>query len=182
MFKKKKLSLEKMRELEDWLAKSELARFNAHTTTEDLCRAFSLKIEYVAAEELPQDTEAVLMPYTEENYVGLIKLPEKFRNISFGCIHEIVHYLKDVGNGKHVTKTFTRKTTGKTENSHEQEINYITAAYIMPLSEIQARLKKYDKSSPKEDELLLIQELQKKYGQNRSAIIRRIQEARKLHN
>lgn len=50
----------------------------------------------------------------------------------------------------------------------------------MPIDEIRERLAKYDKSSPKEDEVKMITELSKKYQQKKSVIIRRIQEVRRI--
>jgi len=170
-----------MCQLEDWLATSELSRFHNHCSDEELSNIFQLKVEYADERELPANTEAILMPYDGQDYVGLIKLQEKLRTTRFAYIHEIVHYLMDVGAGNRVTTTFARKTTGKTENDHEQDINYITAAYIMPLQEIQKSLQKYDESIPKLDELMFIQELQEKYGQDRKGVIRRIQEVRKIN-
>lgn len=61
-----------------------------------------------------------------------------------------------------------------------KKINYITAASTMPIDEIRERLAKYDKSSPKEDEVKMITELSKKYQQKKSVIIRRIQEVRRI--
>lgn len=181
MFKKKRLSSERMLQLEYWLASSELSKYNHHCMDEELSNAFHLRVEYVSEGELPANTEAMLMPYEEQDYVGIIKLQEKLRATRFAYIHEIVHYLMDVGAGNRVTQVFTRKTTGKTENDHEQDINYITAAYIMPLLEIKMSLKEYDESIPKLDELLFIQKLQERYSQSRKAVIRRIQEVRKIN-
>lgn len=79
MFKKKGISPEKMCQLEDWLAASELVKFNHHCTNEELSATFHLKVEYADEKDLPKDTEAILMPYEGESYVGLIKLQEKFR-------------------------------------------------------------------------------------------------------
>lgn len=180
MFRKKILSPERMCQLEKWLAASELSKFNS-CSDEELSDAFHLKVEYADEKELPRDTEAILMPCDDENYVGLIKLQEKYRVARFAYIHEIIHYLMDVGNGNRVTETFTRKTTGKTETDHEQDVNYITAAYIMPLVEIKGELKEYDESAPKIDELQFIHRLRKKYGQSRRVVIRRIQEVRKIN-
>ncbi|MDE7418079.1 MAG: ImmA/IrrE family metallo-endopeptidase [Lachnospiraceae bacterium] len=179
MFWKTRLSSKRMCQLEEWLAASELSKHN-DCSDEELSEAFHLKVEYADEGELPKDTEAVLMPCEDENYVGLIKLQEKFRATRFAYIHEIIHYLMDVGQGNHVTKTFTRKTTGKTENDHEQNVNYITAAYIMPLSEMKEELKRYDESVPKIDELQFVQGLKDKYGQSRDVVIRRVQEVRKI--
>lgn len=73
MFIKKRLSPERMCQLEKWLATSELSKFNS-CSDEGLSDVFHLKVEYADERELPSDTEAILMPCDDGNYVGLIKL------------------------------------------------------------------------------------------------------------
>lgn len=180
LFRKKNyLSTKEMIELEKKTKEKNLCQL---VNKDDLLEELSLKLEYVDTNKdktWNKDTEAVLMPCESNDFNGIIKIQDKYKNSKFAYVHEIVHYVIDA-NCKKVTETYARKTKGNTPDKHEQKINYITAASTMPIDEIRTRLSKYDASSPKEDELKMINELSKKYQQKNSVIIRRIQEVRKI--
>lgn len=175
-----KLSISEMIKLENETKKANLVNI---INSKDVLNDLSLAIEYVDSsvnKSWDKDTEAILMPSYDGVHNGIIKIQDKYRNSKFAYVHEIVHYVIDVGVGKKVTDTYYRKTTGKTPGKHEQEINYITAASTVPYEEIKERLDKYDNSFPKEDELKMIAELCMKYQQSNKVILRRIKEVRKI--
>lgn len=180
LFKNKKLSVEKMISLEDKLAKSPLAEIGFAKTDEELAKILKLEIKVVDNDALPRDTEATLTQSDNPDYYGLIRVKEKYRSRGFACIHEIVHYVFDVGCGNRVTKAFERKVRGKTQDEHEQDINYITASYSMPFPQMKAAIKRYDESSPKMDELVFVHELCQQYGQERESVLRRIREVKRI--
>lgn len=176
--KEKNFTIREMIAMENELKCSALFTMNLHADDKDLFKKLQLKVEYVDGME--DDNEAELMPVNDGTHLGLIRLRRELKKYRFAYIHEIIHYIFDVGYGKKVTKTFTRKRKGKTDSSDEQKINYKTAAYIMPYSQILDALEMYDSSNPKMDELKFVRGLQKHYEQNETAVIRRIREVRSL--
>ena len=179
MFRKKTLPVNRMIELEKWI-NTLPPQIQSHLGDSELPQMLSLKMEYVNKLQLPPDAEAELCPSTDEAYNGLIRIDEKLKNTSFPYMHEIIHYLRDVGIGNRVTRCFQRKTTGKTEDISEQDTNYCAAASVMRYSEIKDLLIEYDKTHPKMDELAFVDSICKKYKQDRVAVMRRIVEVRQL--
>lgn len=176
----KSLSVEKMIELEDKLAQSPLAEIGFAKTDETLASILGLEIIVVPDNELPKDTEATLIHNENPQYFGLIKVKKSYRNNMFACIHENIHYVFDVGCKKYVQGSFERKVRGKTQDAHEQEINYMAASYSMPFVQIKEAIKRYESSSPKTDELVFIHELCQRYGQSRESVLRRIREVKRI--
>lgn len=181
MFIKKQnmFTVEEMEKMESELKHSELYLLNLKADDSELSHKLGLKVEYVT--DMDDDDEAELLPIDDKNCNGLIRLRKELEKHRFAYIHEIIHYIFDVGYGNRVTKSFSRKRRGKTNSPEEQRINYKTAAYIMPSDQIASELDKYDHSSPKMDELVFIRGLQKQYEQSEMAVIRRIQEVRRMH-
>lgn len=179
MLHNKILPAEKMVELEEWID-SLPDEIRDHLNDEDLPQKLGLKIEYVESNKLPPDTEAELCPIDDARYNGLVRINTKLKTTLFPYMHEIIHYLKDVGIGNRVNQVFTRKSTGKTETEDEQHVNYLTASAVMRYQEIKRLLEQYDKSKPKMDELAFVESICDKYKQDRVAVIRRIGEVRRL--
>ena len=178
--KKNKLTIEKMIEIEKLIEKMQ-SEFSCQSITDkEFLNELNLKLEYVSPDEFPNDTEAELCPSEDESYLGLIRVNNKFANTRFAYVHELIHYLMDVGIGNKVTQSYARKTKGQTTDPHEQEINYATAAAILNRQYIEEILVAYDTSKPKMDELKMVNDICKQYEQNRTTVIRRIQEVRKL--
>lgn len=176
--KKKQLSVEQMIEMEDALKHCELVTMNLHPDDEKLFEKLHLKVEYV--DDMDDDNEAELCPIDDDFYLGLIRLRKELTKYKFAYSHEIIHYIFDVGYGKRVTDSFTRKRKGKTDSIEEQKTNYMAAAYIMPYKQFVSELQKYDDSHPKMDEVKFISDLKKRYGQSETAVIRRIREVRMM--
>ena len=179
LFKRNRFTVDEMIEMENELKNSELFSKNLKANDESLADKLRLKVEYVT--DMDEDNEAELLPIDDDNYNGLIRVHKDLEKSKFAYIHEIIHYIFDVGFGKKVAKNFTRKRKGKTDSNNEQKINYKAAAYIMPCNEILKYLQDYDNSVPKKDELNFVRKLQEIYGQSKVTVIRRIHEVRKLH-
>lgn len=180
IFRKKMLPIETMVELEQWIEDLP-PDINRSLGDKDLPEKLGLKVEYVDHRKLPEDTEAELRPTDVPGYHGLIRINNNFKHTLFPYMHEIIHYLKDVGIGNNVTQVFTRKSTGKTKTEDEQRVNYLTASAVMRYRDIKKALDKYDAEWPKVDELVFVDSLCKKYQQDRVAVMRRIREVRRLH-
>ncbi len=180
LFRKRRLSVEKMIELEDKLAQSRLAEIGYAKTDEELAEILKLEIVVVQDDDLPKDTEATLTSHGNPEFFGQIRVKKTYRCSMFACIHEIIHYVFDVGCGCYVQESFERKVRGKTQDTHEQEINYMTASYSMPFVQIKEAIQRYDASFPKMDELVFIHDLCKRYGQEREPVLRRIREVKRI--
>lgn len=175
-----RLSVEKMIELEEKLAQSPLAEIGFAKTDEDLANILGLEIVVVDDDKLPRDTEATLTHNDNPRYFGLIQVKQTYRRSVFACIHEIIHYVFDVGCNKYVQETFERKVRGKTRDTHEQEVNYMAASYSMPFIQIKEAIQGYNDSSPKADELVFIHDLCERYGLERESVLRRIREVKRI--
>ncbi len=176
--KKKEFTVEEMIKMENELRDSELYSCQLSPNDPKLFEKLKLKVEYV--DDMSDDNEAELMPSMDERYLGLIRLRKELKKYKFAYIHEVIHFIFDVGYGNKVEETFTRKRQGKTNSEEEQRINYKTAAYIMEYNQICSRLREYDNSRPKADELKFISSLQKDYEQGEETVLRRIREVRRL--
>ncbi len=174
---KKMLPVGKMEELETWLSDNGP---EPGLSEQSLSEALNLKVEYVSPNELEDHTEAELRPIADSAYNGLIRVNSRERDERFAYLHEIMHYLRDVGKGNRVQQVFTRKSKGRTENQHEQEINYMTAAYRMPYTKMELALREYDCASPKMDEVRFVSGLAAAYHMSSETVIRRIREVRAL--
>lgn len=176
--REKGFTVTEMREMENALRNSVLYSLKLTADDNELSDKLGLKVEYVM--NMSDDNEAELLPIDDNNYYGLIRMRKELKKYKFVYIHEIIHYIFDVGYGNKVTECFSRKKKGKTNSHEEQRTNYMTAAYIMPSAQIAGELYKYDHSVPKMDELAFIRTLQARYQQSETAVIRRIREVRKL--
>lgn len=176
---KKMIPIEKMQEIEDWLHDNE-QYFNVGIDEQELLYRLKLKVEYLDDGCFHPNTEAELCATDDVAYNGLIRINKKYNKGRFACIHEIIHYLQDVGIGNKVVKTYARKTKGNTTDQHEQEINYTAAAAILKYDMMKSRIYKYDTTRPKMDELKFVNDICVEYNQNRTTVIRRIREVRAL--
>lgn len=176
---KKNFSVADMKAMEKEL-RSKLDLYELSADDSQLSEKLRLKVEYVT--DMTDDNEAELLPIDDDNYYGLIRLSKELEEEKFAYIHEIIHYIFDVGYEKKVTKSFARKRKGKTNSPDEQRTNYMTAAFIMPYDQIKKSLEDYDGSHPKLDELVFVRNLQERYVPDRVAVIRRIAEVRKMMN
>lgn len=65
-------------------------------------------------------------------------------------------------------------------NLAEKQKEYVDFALKMPYDEINKRIKRYEASNPKEDQLKMISELSNIYGCNKKDVIKRIQQVLKI--
>ena len=178
----RELHLDIMVSLEQWLLSNWFPVFADCKDDSDISQRLNLKVHYIAPEKLDPYVEAELRSSDERDFCGLIRVNSELQGKRFAYLHEIMHYLYDVGMGNRVGtgQVFTRKIKGHTENEHEQRINYLTAAAIIPYVKLEKKLKEYDESRPKMDEIKFVNDCCREYGQPRDAVIRRIQEVRRI--
>lgn len=176
--RKNDLSADKTVELEKALDESVLAQTGYMGQDDDtLAKKFGLKI--FVDDNLSDSVEAVLDQTNLPDYNGVIKIKSKYKDNHFSFIHEIIHYVFDVGLGNKVDKQYTRNVKGKTKDQREQEINYLTAAYQLPYAKIVEELREFNKSYPR-DELRFVARLCNEYNQNRETVLRRIREVKRI--
>lgn len=178
---KKMQAIEKMKNLEDELTLLGVKECcsSENVLDEDLAKKFNLEVIFCKPNEMPKDVEATLSPPENNKYFGIIKVLKNTDITKFSYVHEIIHYLKDVGKGKQVSKTYTRKGQGKTDSDEEQNINYLTAATIMPFEQISKLLNNYEEMNC-DEEKKFIANIAQKYGQSEYVVLRRFIEVRKL--
>ena len=178
--KKNSLTIDEMIEIENWLKSNCFSYFGEVVDEAALSSELKLKVEKVVPSQMNKHVEAELRPVDDEKYNGLIRVNSSCVKTNFAYLHEIMHYIYDVGIGNKVNEVFTRKSRGHTEGAHEQKINYMTAAFIMRYDKIEPRIREYDESKPKMDELKFINDLSQEFNQPSTVVIRRIQEIRRI--
>lgn len=173
-------AVERTKRLEEELAKLNINDYcdGENISLPVLAKNLGLNVQYCDASELPEDVEATLSPTTSDEYHGVIKILE-ILDSSFSYMHEIIHYLKDVGAGNRVQKVYARKKQGKTDSSEEQDVNYLTAAASMPYSQISQLLDEFE-NADSEEEKALLNRMSEKYEVKTEAVLRRFIEVRNL--
>lgn len=139
--------------------------------------AKSLSLQMVAESSLPEGVRAYLdiAPQSGE-YNGVVRYVrngDKDYESNFDIIHEIMHYLNDVGAGKQVTKSFARVYHGNQRGYHEQMIDYYAAAVAIPKESLQERIRLHG-GNPYDE--TFVSELADVYKQPKETIIRRVGE------
>lgn len=124
--------------------------------------------------------ESQLGPARQNDYNGeiLIAKTEVDYLPRFRCYHELIHYFKDVGEGKKVCKVYGKDPQGETQSHKEQIINYYAAAIAVPRNSL---LKDLETRHNSKDDTQFIDELMKKYQQPETTIRRRIEEVSRLN-
>ena len=150
----------------------------ANISIYDLAKNLNLEVQYKDTSCLPRYVEATLSPPTNNVSFGVIKISDAIDN-HFSYMHEIMHYFRNVGVGNVVAQEYTRKSKGKTDSPEEQEINYLAAAAVMPISKILQDLDAYEAVTC-DKEVEFLSEMSKKYHQDIHAISRRFVEVRNL--
>lgn len=173
---KKQKSLNRMVALENELESYEIEKFcdGGNLSDSEIANKLKLDVRYLSPTEMPVDVEATLSVPDDKSFLGQINISNAVKT-KFPYMHEIIHYFKDVGVGNRVPREFTRKIKGKTETPEEQDINYLTAATVMPVKKIAADLEEFEKISREQEREFLIQTAEK-YGQDMDAVLRRFTE------
>lgn len=171
-----------MERLEKELAGYRIGSYRNQENSSDNALADTLKlfVKYCGEDELPKDTEAMLCPAEKGPYLGVIKIQKNCAATKFSFRHELIHYFRDVKVGNRVTTEFTRKIKGKTPSDKEQEVNYLTAASIMPIKEISTKLEEFENITSHDEEKAFLSILAKEYEQGEDAVLRRLIEVRCL--
>lgn len=83
---------------------------------------------------------------------------------------------------KDISKLENKLKSGDFElsNLSEKQKEYVSLALKMPYEEINKRIKRYEASNPKEDQLKMISELSNIYGCNKKDVVKRIQQVLKI--
>lgn len=143
----------------------------------ELAKCLGLQMEIVTESALPKGVRAHLdVAPKNSDYNGIVRYVsngEKDYESNFDIIHEIMHYLNDVGAGKPVTKSFARLYHGNRRGYHEQMIDYYAAAVAIPKESLQERIRMFN-GNPYDD--CFINELADTYKQPKETIVRRIGE------
>lgn len=143
-----------------------------------LAREYKLKI--VSSDK--RRTRIALLPPGEEDdtYNGIIQL--RWPQSRFDLMHELLHYIIDVGVGKKVIETCYEDYSPHKESQdpHEREINYMAAALLMPFNEMEKAICDFDKKGSSAYTQEFISDLEDRYEVNSYCVISRIQEVRKL--
>lgn len=154
---------------------------NAHyLNTYALAEALKLKI--IEDGNISEKNRGQLDEPDELEYNGTIKYRKDKDKIdkyavNFDIIHEIMHYILDVGKGNKVAQSFPRFHHGYQRGHREQIIDYYAAAVAIPKDDLIALLR--DKEISLCDDIYdnrVISELMDIYKQPRDTVIRRIKE------
>lgn len=173
------LPVEKVEEVELWMEQKCRPLIGNCKSEEEMAERLHLKVEFVPPNRLSPHVEAELSPIEDPNFQGVIRINSEYQNNAFSYLHEIMHYLIDVGAGNQVQQTYTRKSTGCVDSDHDQEINYAMASFMMPYAEMLKAIENYDKNKFRMNEIKFVSDLARKYRQSDRAIIHRIQEVRR---
>lgn len=167
----------KMLALESELKTYGIEQFSEGDSLSDsaIARNLQLNVQYTEPAEMPPDVEATLSVSLDPAFVGVIKILKNVKKTKFPYMHEIIHYFRDVGVGNKVDCEYTRKIKGKTETEEEQDINYLTAAAVMPADAIAEDLNEFERMGSDQEDTFLCRMVEK-YGQDKSAVLRRFSE------
>ncbi len=180
-FNKRQITVDRMIELEIELSKSKLAEFQNVVSGEELAEELGLKVSYVPPQSFDLGVEAELVVPKTSDYYGEIRILNSLAHTPFAFMHEIVHYVFDVGYGNKVSETYSRKIKGMNKPVREQEVDYIAAANCMRYDKILAAIREYDNASPRMNANVFVNGLCVKYGQDRRMVVRRIREVRSIY-
>lgn len=177
---RKIISLQRMLDIERWVDYFMTIMPLDTMSDEDILAKLKLKIKYVEKKELSRTIDAELGPYNGDEYFGLIKIKEGLKNQRLALLHEVMHYVIDVGMNKRVEETFSCDTDGNTKNIHEQEITYTATAIILRRQYMYKFITDYDNAKDSQDELNIIHEISQKSGLDRDEVLHRWREVRQL--
>lgn len=127
---------------------------------------------------MTENERCVLGISDSSEYNGIIYVREgetDRKSQNFDIMHEIVHYLKDVGAKKKVSKSFARThhSDGYRRGHQEQIVDYYAAAMAIPAESLRARINAYH-GNPRDEEF--IKEMMEIYEMPRETVVRRINE------
>ena len=145
----------------------------------EMAKKFKLIVATDVDSMMINGKESQLGPTRQNEYNGeiLISKTDVVFLPRFRCYHELIHYFKDVGEGKRVCKVYGKDPQGETQSHREQVINYYAAAIAVPRNNLLADLGSRANS---QDDSQFIGKLMEKYQQPETTIRRRIEEVSRL--
>lgn len=178
MFKRKKRlpSVDELMQGEVWVKENLTDVYGWPLSEETIEKKLCLRVEFV---KLDDELEAELVPDSRLN--GCIKVNNKYSgNGEFRYLHEVVHYVLDVGVGEKVVQKYPRKRIDNSCNEHERKVDYLAAVALIPAVKLYAEIKEFRKKWFVTDEVAFMKELQKRYSCSEKCLRRRFQEVHKL--
>ena len=178
MFKRKKImpSVEELMQGEKWVKENLTDVYGWPLSEETIEKELCLRVEFV---KLDDELEAELVPDSTVN--GCIKVNNIYSgNGEFRYLHEVVHYVLDVGVGKKVVKSYPRKRVDNGCDEHERKVDYLAAVALIPAIELDAKIREFRKRWFVTDEVAFMKELQEKYSCSEKCLRRRFQEVHKI--
>lgn len=178
MFKKRKAlpSVDVLIQGERWVKENLTNVYGWPLTEEIIEKELNLRIEFV---KLSDDLEAELVPDTLTN--GCIQVNNTYSgNGEFRYLHEVVHYIHDVGVGRKVIKHYPRKRVDNGCDEHERKVDYLAAVALIPAEKLNADIARFRKKWFVTNEVEFMKELQKKYSCSEKCLRRRFQEVHKI--
>lgn len=130
----------------------------------------------VVKDSMLSSVRGVLEASKSSEYKGIIRLAMNEDNPyseNFDIMHEIVHYIKDVGVGKRVDTSFARTHHGNPRSHQEQIVDYFAAAMAIPKDSLEKRIGAYG-GDPFSEEF--VTEMMEVYNQPAETVCRRINE------
>ena len=131
--------------------------------------------------DLSPDIEAILQPSCSEEKNGEILVNRLYEDDGeFEYMHEVIHYIIDIGVGKKVDKEFRRKHSENSSDAHEREIDSTAAATLIPIFLLLHDIDRYRKNIWLTDEVAFMQELREKYSCSQACLEKRFKEVHRL--
>lgn len=176
MFRRKTMSLQELLDGEKKVKSALLDTYGWPLTIASIEEKLSLIVEHAP---LDDNLEAVLIP--DEHANGRIQLNEKYvDDEEFDYLHEVIHYLVDVGIGEKVQRTYPRQRVGNSNDPHERTIDYMAAVALVPGNKLLMRLEEYRKQWFKIDEIKFMESLQKEFKCSASCLRKRVRDVHRL--
>ena len=141
--------------------------------------ALEYKLEIITSDK--RGTRIALLPpqNISDDYNGRIQL--RWPPSRFDIMHELLHYILDVGIGNVVTDACYEDYSPHRESSdpNERKINYMAAALLMPFDEMEIAIQAFDEKQSSAFTQQFISDLEDQYDVNGNCVVTRIQEVRK---
>lgn len=176
LFQRDKMYIDKLRKGEEIVKTRLLDVCGWPVTTESVAEKLSLIVEYADIED---KYEAKLISDCNAN--GKIIVNTKHPgDDEFNYLHEVIHYVIDVGIGKKVDANYSRKYKGNSSIEHERDIDYMASVALIPGNELLKYLEHYRRQWYKINEVEYMKELEKKFKCSETCLQKRLREVHLL--
>lgn len=172
---KKTLDASKLLQGEIWVAKEIRERLGWPITEDKVTEVLGLDIK---RQVLGARIEAQLCPASSAtNFNGQIIINSMYEEDSvFDYMHEVVHYIHDVGVGNKVDHNFTRKHENNRIDETERQIDFLTAVSLIPIDELAKDIDYYNKHWYILNEARYTRKLLQKYKCSKECLMQRYSE------